>query len=158
MRAERVPDFAGSAGPRQSSEPGRGGEPDGREPVAAPASPSRCGIAIRAAWRRRRPRRRARPRRRRHAICRSAPGSKRSGSDYTAATLSLRAYGGVIVPKSMAAYEMSLARYREMALAYPLVLTAQRALLEASDAEIRRGRRRPGGGAAAGLLLGEGEM
>jgi len=62
-------------------------------------------------------------------------------------------------PKAVTAYEMSLARYREMALAYPLVLTAQRAMLEASDAEIAAVA--DAGRAVVllrGFLLGEGEM
>ena len=122
------------------------------------ASPCRCGIAIRAAWRRPPRRSRARPRRRRRASWRSASRFEDGVAATTPPRRSpLRAYGSVVVPKATAAYEMSLARYREMALAYPLVLTAQRALLEASDAEIDAvGRRRPGGGAAAGLPAGRG--
>ncbi len=55
---------------------------------------------------------------------------------HTAAVRTADAYAQVIVPKATAAYELSLARYREMALAYPLVLAAQRALLAASDAHL----------------------
>ena len=158
-RAERIPDLVVSAGPRYSNDPGRGGEPVGWEPVAG------VGLAV-PLWNRNQGGVAAAAAAAQGATATQAARELSIRSrfesvwrDYTAATLSLRAYGSVVVPKATAAFEMSLARYREMALAYPLVLTAQRALLEASVAEIDAAADAARAAVLLqGYLLGEGAM
>ncbi len=158
-RAERIPDLVVSVGPRYSNDPGRGGEPIGWEPVAG------VGLAV-PLWNRNQGGMAATAAAAQGATATQAARELAIRSrfeavwrDYTAATLSVRAYGSVVVPKATAAFEMSLARYREMALAYPLVLTAQRALLEASVAEIDAAADAARAAVLLqGYLLGEGAM
>ena len=145
--ADRVPDLVISGGPALSSEPGRARRmPIGWEPVAR-GRPRRAAVEPQSGRHGggRRGGQGGAARRRRARAGDPHPLRRRLAALHRRVAARCARMARVIVPKAITAYEMSLARYREMALAYPLVLTAQRALLERERRrDRRRRRRRPG--------------